>query len=160
MESLSAELRNEKQLSSSAMALAKRASKETAAIKRAIQSLGCKVHFASGGDTTADIETIPVKTSQKSMFSPSTRESVGIVRHEDKSDLSVSISVEADDVSNNPFGRVCDTLCPLRTRDGGCRWPDAGCAQLASQFIGVKADYEALDSLSIYEGYFKTVSTL
>uniref|UniRef100_A0A6N2LPY9 phosphatidylinositol-3,5-bisphosphate 3-phosphatase n=1 Tax=Salix viminalis TaxID=40686 RepID=A0A6N2LPY9_SALVM len=157
MESLSAELRNEKQLSSSAMALAKRASKETAAIKRAIQSLGCKVHFASGGDTTADIETIPVKTSQKSMFSPSTRESVGIVRHEEKSDLSVSISVEADDVSNNPFGRVCDTLCPLRTRDGGCRWPDAGCAQLASQFIGVKADYEALDSLSIYEGYFKTM---
>jgi myotubularin-related protein 1/2 len=102
-----------------------------------------------------------VKNSQKSVFSPSTRESVGIVQHEDKSDLSVSISVAADDVvSNNPFGRVCDTLCPLRTRDGGCRWPDAGCAQLASQFIGVKADYEALDSLSIYEGYFKTVSTL
>ncbi|KAI9389307.1 hypothetical protein POPTR_008G026900v4 [Populus trichocarpa] len=161
VESLSAELRNEKQLSSSAMALAKRASKETAAIKRAIQSLGCKVHYASGGDTTVDIETSPVKNSQKSVFSPSTRESVGIVQHEDKSDLSVSISVAADDVvSNNPFGRVCDTLCPLRTRDGGCRWPDAGCAQLASQFIGVKADYEALDSLSIYEGYFKTVSTL
>ncbi|KAL9402791.1 hypothetical protein Peur_006640 [Populus x canadensis] len=158
VESLSAELRNEKQLSSSAMALAKRASKETAAIKRAVQSLGCKVHYASGGDTTVDIETSPVKISQKSVFSPSTRESVGIVQHEDKSDLSVSISVAADDVvSNNPFGRVCDTLCPLRTRDGGCRWPDAGCAQLASQFIGVKADYEALDSLSIYEGYFKTM---
>ncbi|KAG6763457.1 hypothetical protein POTOM_030874 [Populus tomentosa] len=161
VESLSAELRNEKQRSSSAMALAKRASMETAAIKRAIQSLGCKVHYASGGDTTVDIETSPVKNSQKSVFSPSTRESVGIVQHEDKSNLSVSISVAADDVvSNNPFGRVCDTLCPLRTRDGGCRWPDAGCAQLASQFIGVKADYEALDSLSIYEGYFKTVSTL
>ncbi|KAL3581318.1 hypothetical protein D5086_015650 [Populus alba] len=161
VESLSAELRNEKQRSSSAMALAKRASMETAAIKRAIQSLGCKVHYASGGDTTVDIETSPVKISQKSVFSPFTRESVGIVQHEDKSDLSVSISVAADDVvSNNPFGRVCDTLCPLRTRDGGCRWPDAGCAQLASQFIGVKADYEALDSLSIYEGYFKTVSTL
>ncbi|XP_061985326.1 phosphatidylinositol-3-phosphatase myotubularin-1-like isoform X2 [Populus nigra] len=158
VESLSAELRNEKQLSSSAMALAKRASKETAAIKRAVQSLGCKVHYASGGDTTVDIETSPVKISQKSVFSPSTRESVGIVQHEDKSDLSVSISVAADDVvSSNPFGRVCDTLCPLRTRDGGCRWPDAGCAQLASQFIGVKADYEALDSLSIYEGYFKTM---
>ncbi|KAJ6986718.1 phosphatidylinositol-3-phosphatase myotubularin-1-like isoform X2 [Populus alba x Populus x berolinensis] len=157
VESLSAELRNEKQRSSSAMALAKRASMETAAIKRAIQSLGCKVHYASGGDTTVDIETSPVKISQKSVFSPFTRESVGIVQHEDKSDLSVSISVAADDVvSNNPFGRVCDTLCPLRTRDGGCRWPDAGCAQLASQFIGVKADYEALDSLSIYEGYFKT----
>ncbi|XP_034890520.1 phosphatidylinositol-3-phosphatase myotubularin-1 isoform X3 [Populus alba] len=158
VESLSAELRNEKQRSSSAMALAKRASMETAAIKRAIQSLGCKVHYASGGDTTVDIETSPVKISQKSVFSPFTRESVGIVQHEDKSDLSVSISVAADDVvSNNPFGRVCDTLCPLRTRDGGCRWPDAGCAQLASQFIGVKADYEALDSLSIYEGYFKTM---
>ncbi|XP_011010400.1 PREDICTED: phosphatidylinositol-3-phosphatase myotubularin-1-like isoform X2 [Populus euphratica] len=158
VESLSAELQNEKQVSSSAMALAKRASKETAAIKRAIQSLGCKVHYASSGDTTVDIETSPVKISHNSVFSPCTRESFGIVQLEDKSDLSVSISVAGDDVvSNNPFGRVCDTLCPLRTRDGGCRWPDAGCAQLASQFIGVKADYEALDSLSIYEGYFKTM---
>ncbi|KAJ6892549.1 phosphatidylinositol-3-phosphatase myotubularin-1 isoform X1 [Populus alba x Populus x berolinensis] len=161
MESLSAELQNEKRLSSSAMALAKRASKESAAIKRAIQSLGCKVHFAGGGDTTVDIETNPMGITQESVFSHSKRESDGIVQHQYSSDLSISISAVTDDVvSNNPLNRVCDAICPSRSRDGGCRWPDAGCAQLCSQFIGVKANYDAIDSLSIYETYFDTVSTL
>ncbi|KAJ6432973.1 hypothetical protein OIU84_020079 [Salix udensis] len=146
MESLSAELQNEKRLSSNAMTLAKRANKECAAIKRAIQSLGCKVHFA-GGDTPVDIET--------------KRESGGIVQHQYNSDLSISISVMADDVvSDNSLGGVCDAICPLRSRDGGCRWPEAGCAQSCSQFIGVKANYDAIDSLSIYETYFDSVSTL
>ncbi|KAJ6717559.1 MYOTUBULARIN-RELATED [Salix purpurea] len=136
MEWLSAELQNEKRLSSNAMTLAKRANKECAAIKRAIQSLGCKVHFA-GGDTPVDIETNPM----------------GMTKRE--SDLSISISVVADDVvSDNPLGGVCDAICPLRSRDGGCRWPEAGCAQSCSQFIGVKANYDAIDSLSIYETYF------
>ncbi|KAJ6892551.1 phosphatidylinositol-3-phosphatase myotubularin-1 isoform X1 [Populus alba x Populus x berolinensis] len=157
MESLSAELQNEKRLSSSAMALAKRASKESAAIKRAIQSLGCKVHFAGGGDTTVDIETNPMGITQESVFSHSKRESDGIVQHQYSSDLSISISAVTDDVvSNNPLNRVCDAICPSRSRDGGCRWPDAGCAQLCSQFIGVKANYDAIDSLSIYETYFDT----
>jgi myotubularin-related protein 1/2 len=161
MESLSAELQNEKRLSSSAMALAKRASKESAAIKRAIQSLGCKVHFAGGGDTTVDIETNPMGITQESVFSHSKRESDGIVQHQYNSDLSISISAVADDVvSNNPLDRVCGAICPSRARDGGCRWPEAGCAQLCSQFIGVKANYDAIDSLSIYETYFDTVSTL
>ncbi|KAI5575425.1 hypothetical protein BDE02_10G209700 [Populus trichocarpa] len=157
MESLSAELQNEKRLSSSAMALAKRASKESAAIKRAIQSLGCKVHFAGGGDTTVDIETNPMGITQESVFSHSKRESDGIVQHQYNSDLSISISAVADDVvSNNPLDRVCGAICPSRARDGGCRWPEAGCAQLCSQFIGVKANYDAIDSLSIYETYFDT----
>ncbi|KAG6760449.1 hypothetical protein POTOM_036971 [Populus tomentosa] len=161
MESLSAELQNEKRLSSSAMALAKRASKESAAIKRAIQSLGCKVHFAGGGDTTVDIETNPMGITQESVFSHSKRESDGIVQHQYSSDLSISISAVTDDVvSNNPLDRVCDAICPSRSRDGGCRWPEAGCAQLCSQFIGVKANYDAIDSLSIYETYFDTAAAL
>ncbi|KAJ6311425.1 hypothetical protein OIU77_013233 [Salix suchowensis] len=152
MESLSAELQNEKRLSSHAMTLAKRANKECAAIKRAIQSLGCRVHFA-GGDTPVDIETNPMGMTK--------RESDGIVQHQYNSDLSISISVVADDVvSDNPLGGVCDAICPLSSRDGGCRWPEAGCAQSCSQFIGVKANYDAIDSLSIYETYFDSVSTL
>lgn len=155
MELLSADLQNEKQVSSSAMILAKRASKESEAVKRAIQSLGCKVHFSSGGDCTVDVESSQIEPPLKSSFS-SRREADGAVQHDDKSDLSVSITVMADDVvSSNPIDRVCETLCPLRMRDGGCRWPDAGCAQLASQFVGLKANYEAFDKLSIYDSYFQ-----
>uniref|UniRef100_A0A2P2L1M3 Uncharacterized protein MANES_10G054700 n=1 Tax=Rhizophora mucronata TaxID=61149 RepID=A0A2P2L1M3_RHIMU len=155
MESLSADLRNEKQLSSSALALAKRTNKENTAIKRAIRSLGCNVHFNSSGDTTVDIESIPKETSRK--YSTSQRESDCTIQHDEKPDLSVVVSIVADDdVSDNPFSQVCETLCPLRTRDGGCRWPDASCAQLSSQFVGVRANFDAFDSLSIYDGYFKT----
>ncbi|GKU91610.1 hypothetical protein SLEP1_g5463 [Rubroshorea leprosula] len=155
LESITTELRNEKQVSSSAMKLAKRGSKENAAIKRAIQSLGCKVHFSSSGDCSVNVESNPADTSQIFMQSSSRRESDGAVEGDEKSDLSVSITfVEDDDVSSSPLGRVCETLCPLRTRDGGCRWPDAGCAQLGSQFVGLKADFDAFDQLSIYDSYF------
>jgi myotubularin-related protein 1/2 len=157
MESLSAELRNEKQLSSLAMNHAKRASKENEAIKRAVQSLGCKVHFSNSGDCTVGIESNPTETPQKFFNSPSKREGDGTLQHDEKSDLSVSITLMADDViPNNPIGRVCETLCPLRTRDGVCRWPDAGCAQLSSQFVGLKANFDAFDQLSIYDSYFQS----
>lgn len=155
MESLSAELRNEKQISSSAMSLAKTASKESEAIKRAVQSLGCKVHFSNSGDCTVDVENRLIDT-KKSSFSTAKRDSDDALQHNEKSDLSVSITVVADDaVPSNPIGRMCETLCPLRTRDGCCRWPDAGCAQLGSQFVGLKANFDAFDRLSIYDSYFQ-----
>ncbi|KAF5959344.1 hypothetical protein HYC85_000553 [Camellia sinensis] len=155
MESLTSALQNEKQISISAMNLATRANKESAAIKRAIQSLGCKVHFSGSGDCTVDIENDPTEMPKKFMQSPSKREPDGTKQNDDKSDLSVSITVVADDANtNNPITRVCESLCPLRTRDGGCRWPDAGCAQLGSQFVGLKANFDAFDRLSIYESYF------
>ncbi|XP_022745109.1 phosphatidylinositol-3-phosphatase myotubularin-1-like isoform X2 [Durio zibethinus] len=157
METLNAELRNEKQVSSSAMNLAKRASKESAAIKRAMQSLGCRVDFTSSGICTVDVESNPKETSQKLMHSPPRRESDGTLGRDDKSDLSLSITAVADDVvSGNPLGRVCETLCPLYTRDGGCRWPDAACAQLGSQHVGLTADFDAFDRLSINEEYFQS----
>lgn len=138
------------------MSLAKRASKESEAIKRAIQSLGCKVHFSSSSDCTVDIENSLMHTPQKFTYSPSKRESNPITQSDEKSDLSVSITVVADDVAqSNPIGRMCETLCPLRTQDGGCKWPDAGCAQLSSQFVGLKANFDAFDRLSIYDGYFQ-----
>ena len=43
----------------------------------------------------------------------------------------------------------------LRIGDGGCRWPDAGCAQLGSQFVGLKANFD-FDRLSIYDSYFQS----
>ncbi|KAG4169331.1 hypothetical protein ERO13_A12G088900v2 [Gossypium hirsutum] len=156
METLEAELRNEKRLSSSAMNLAQRASKESAAIKRAILSLGCRVNYTSNGDCTVDVESNPTESQEKSMQSPPRKESDGTKERDDNSDLSVSVTVVSDDVSSSPLGQVCETLCPLRTRDGSCQWPSAGCAQLGSQFVGLKANFDAFDHLSIYDSYFES----
>lgn len=154
VESLTADLQWERQQNTYAVNLAKKASKENAAIKRAIQSLGCKVQFSGNGDCTVDIEANPTVSPQVSMYSYSQRESDAIQRDE-KSDLSVSITVVGDEVlPNNPITRVCESLCPMRTRDGGCRWPDAGCAQFGSQFVGLRANFDAFDRLSIYDSYF------
>lgn len=149
MDSLAAELRNEKVISKSAKELASQATRESAAIKRALQSLGCKVHFSGDGDCTVGIESNPTEIPQKS------EESAGGGVSSEKSELSVSVAVLADDVSNSPINRFCESLCPLRTREGGCRWPDAGCAQFGSQFVGLKANFDAFDRLSIYDGYFQ-----
>ncbi|KAL5569526.1 hypothetical protein UlMin_026101 [Ulmus minor] len=156
VDSLNAELRNERHSSNSALILANRAKKETDAIKRAIESLGCNVHFSRSGDCTVDVENSLIDTSKK-FTSTSRRQSGSTVQTDESSDLSVSITVMADDVvpSNNPLDRVCETLCPLRTRDGGCKWPDAVCAQVGSQFVGLKANFDAFDRLSIYDGYFQ-----
>ncbi|XP_038993142.1 phosphatidylinositol-3-phosphatase myotubularin-1-like isoform X1 [Hibiscus syriacus] len=158
MEILNADLQNEKQVSSSAMNLAKRASKESAAIQRAVESLGCRVNFANSInsiDCTVDGESSPTETSQRSSFPR--RESEGTTGRDDKSDLSVSITVVADDVArSSPLGRVCETLCPLRAQGRGCQWPDAACAQLGSQFVGLKANVDAFDRLSIYDHYFQS----
>lgn len=155
MESLAAELRNEKLISSSAKDLANRATRESTAIKRALQSLGCKVHLSGDGDCTVGIESNSTEIPRKSLYISSKGESTGSAHHDEKSDLSVSVTVLTDDVSNDPINRFCESLCPLRTRDGGCRWPDAGCAQFGSQFVGLKANFDAFDRLSIYDGYFQ-----
>nr|POE81396.1 phosphatidylinositol-3-phosphatase myotubularin-1 [Quercus suber] len=95
MESLSAELRNEKQLGSLATNQAKRASKENEAIKRAVQSLGCNVHFSTTGDCTFGIESNPPEIPQKFINSSSKRN--GTLQNDEKSDLSVSITLSIYD---------------------------------------------------------------
>ncbi|XP_044461637.1 phosphatidylinositol-3-phosphatase myotubularin-1-like [Mangifera indica] len=147
VELLTEQLQNERQLRSTAMNLAMKASKESAAVKRAIEALGCKVQFGSTGDCAVGIEGNPTESQMTG--------SDGSLQHAGKSDFSVSVTV-TDDVSNNPIGRACEALCPLRTREGGCRWPDAGCAQLGSQFVGLRANFDAFDQLSIYDSYFQS----
>lgn len=153
MESLTVELRNEKLSSSSAWNLTKRARKEIAAIKRAMQSLGCKIHFSEDSECVG-IENNAAGIPQKSIYSASDEESSGYFQHDNKSDMSVFDTVLADDPVN-PITRVCESICPLRTRDGGCRWPDAECARFGSEFVGLKANFNALDRLSIYDSYFQ-----
>jgi len=151
MESLNAELRREKQLNNSAMNMAKTTSKENMAIKRAIQSMGCKVHVSGSGECTVDIESNP-----DILCCSSRKESNSTVR-DDKTDLPVSVLVTADDVDGNSgIVRVCETLCPFGSGGGGCRWPNGGCAQQGSQYVGLKANFDAFDQLSIDDSYFKS----
>lgn len=156
VEQLTTELQREKHISNSAMDMAKKASKESASIKRAIQSLGCKVHLSNNGDCALDFSSFPRDTQQRVSPSPSKRNPDGNNgQFDEKSNLSVSISVMSD--NDNPSGSVsrpCENLCPLRSREGNCNWPSAGCAQLGSQYIGFKANFEAFDKLSIHDTYF------
>lgn len=157
MESMTDELRIEKLSSNSARDWARRANKESAAIKRAVQSLGCKVHFSEDGDCIVSIENNPTEIPQKSLFSVSEMQSSGYLQRDENSDNPICVADVADDGDlDNPITRVCESLCPLRTREGGCRWPDAGCAQFGSQFVGLKANFDAFDRLSIYDSYFES----
>lgn len=151
MEAVKAEIRNEKQASSSAMILARKATRENDIIKRAIQSLGCRIHVSENNDCTINIENNLINLPERITSSPSTRE------NDEKPDMSISVTLtpDNDDVIANPILRVCENLCPQRTREGGCKWPDAGCAQLESQFVGLRANYDAFDRLSIYDSYFQ-----
>ncbi|XP_009125564.1 phosphatidylinositol-3-phosphatase myotubularin-2 isoform X1 [Brassica rapa] len=133
VESLSEELRKERNISRAAKESAKRAIKERGVISRAVQSLGCKVNFTRSGDCTVEVEDGPQKCSHS-------------IPHDVSESISSSVSED----------KVCEALlCPLRAREGTCRWPDAGCcAQNGSQFVGLKANFEAFEKLSIYDSYF------
>lgn len=139
-------------MNSSAAHLARHASKENVVIKRALESLGWKVHFSSSGDCTVDIENYPLSNLPRAKQSMSKGMSDG----DEKPDLSVSITVVGDDMISDTSvsDSVCESLCPFRQHDEGCRWPDAGCSQFGSQLVGLKANFDAFDRLSIYDSYF------
>ncbi|XP_076902060.1 phosphatidylinositol-3-phosphatase myotubularin-1-like isoform X2 [Bidens hawaiensis] len=156
MEAVKAEIRNEKQISSTAMNLARKANRENDIIKRAIQSLGCRIHVSGNDDCTINIESNLNNLPERLTSSRSTRGSPNAYDEKTETPLSVTLTPdEDDDVSENPILRVCENLCPQRTRDGGCKWPDSSCAQLESQFLGLRANYDAFDRLSIYDSYFQ-----
>uniref|UniRef100_M1CLW4 Phosphoprotein phosphatase n=1 Tax=Solanum tuberosum TaxID=4113 RepID=M1CLW4_SOLTU len=154
VESLATELRNEKLASTSARDAVKRSSKETATIKRAVQSLGFNVYFTADGDCNVGIERNPTEIPQRSICSVLTKDINGTVSHSEKADLSEPVSMMEDNVSDNPLIRVCGSLCPMHTRDGECQLPNAGCTQFQSQLVDFKANFDAFDRLSIYDSYF------
>ncbi|KAG6418678.1 hypothetical protein SASPL_120882 [Salvia splendens] len=154
--SLTDELRNEKLSNSSIRDWARSAKRENVAIKRAIQSLGCKVQFSEDGDCIVGIENIATEIPQKSLFSIVDVQSSLYMQSDEKPDSLVYVTRDEDDDSINPIDRVCESLCPLCTREGGCRWPEAGCDQFGSQFVGLKANFDAFDRLSIYDSYIQS----
>ncbi|KAF7108807.1 hypothetical protein CFC21_109198 [Triticum aestivum] len=145
MESMLTDLQRERRASSSALAMAQRARRENVAIKRAIQTIGCTVNFSTNENQ--------VDKSEEMSYS-FRREADTVSQQDDNADLSVSISAIEDSlVSETPSNQVCETLCPFRSREG-CRWPHAACAQLGSQFVGLKANFDAFDRLSVKDCYF------
>lgn len=146
-----AELQKERQLRNSALAMAKRTSRESLAIRRAVQSLGCKVNFLGGGNDAVNTSWLEAREGP----SFSSRSDTDAGGHPDeKADLFVSISAAEDNrVCDFPDSLVCESICPFRSREG-CKWPDAACAQFGSQFVGLKANFDAFDRLSIHDSYF------
>ena len=138
------DLQREKHASSTALATAQSAQRENAAIKKAIESIGCTIKFSTSEDE-----------DRTEVLSCSLRRGAdGRAQQDENGDFSVSISAIEDSlVSDAPGDHFCEALCPLRTREG-CRWPDAPCAQLGSQFVGLKANFDAFDRLSIQDCYF------
>ncbi|EPS72804.1 hypothetical protein M569_01952, partial [Genlisea aurea] len=152
LNSLSSELKREKLMNQSASDHARRATKETSSIKRALKSLGCRVRFSLDGDCFVGIDNDEIP-HQRSLFSvlESQRSESG------KCDEDPSIAGGgADDGGGGTFHRVCETLCPLWGGEGGCRWPDGVCAQFGSQFVGLKANFDAFDRLAIDDSYFES----
>ncbi|XP_006660379.1 phosphatidylinositol-3-phosphatase myotubularin-1-like [Oryza brachyantha] len=145
MESMQLELHREKRASSSALAIAQRSQRESVAIRKAVRSLGCTVNFAMNESQLERAEGLTYSFRRETDTEP----------QQDKSpDFSVSITAIEDSlVSETPSNHICESLCPFRTREG-CRWPDAACAQLGSQFVGLKANFDAFDRLSVQDSYF------
>ncbi|KAI9124633.1 hypothetical protein K1719_004555 [Acacia pycnantha] len=160
MESLSSELQTEKQLRWSTTNMNNKTSRENVAIKRAIQSLGCRFHLSDSGDCVFDIESNLMGSSQTTMHLSTWKDLDSSTSHDDKKDPSVSVAAteddDHDDLANNPIVRVCEALCSLHTPNGRCKWPNAGCARLSSQLVGLRANFDAFDQLSIDENYFKS----
>ncbi|EHA8588476.1 hypothetical protein COCNU_scaffold005364G000010 [Cocos nucifera] len=106
VESLAAELQKEKQVSSSALAMARRANRESLAIKRAIQSLGCKIHFSSNGNHAADFGSTPLETRE--VLTGSFRgESDAGGQLDEKADFLVTISaIEDSMIPDHPINEL------------------------------------------------------
>ncbi|KAF8653973.1 hypothetical protein HU200_062113 [Digitaria exilis] len=145
MESMKQDLQRERRASNTTLATAQRAQRENAAIKKAIESIGCTIKFSMSENQEDRTEVLSCSLR---------RGTDGRDQEDENGDFSVSISAIEDSlVSEAPGDHFCESLCPFRTREG-CRWPDAPCAQLGSQFVGLKANFDAFDRLSIQDCYF------
>ncbi|KAL6859179.1 hypothetical protein ACP4OV_018181 [Aristida adscensionis] len=145
MESLKEDLQRERRASMTSLAMAQNAQRENAAIKKAIESIGCTIKFSANENQVDKTEVLSYSFR---------RDTDARAQQDENADISVSISAIEDSlVSESPGDHFCESLCPFRTREG-CRWPDAPCAQLGSQFVGLKANFDAFDRLSIQDCYF------
>ncbi|MCO5560846.1 hypothetical protein L7F22_014466 [Adiantum nelumboides] len=147
---MSEELRAEKQASLSTTASLARFEKENNAIKRALQAIGCKVRFSESGAVLSSSEDEETSNPEGSRSAHRTNFLGANIE-----DLAVSVSVAPDtDLSAEFLRRPCRDTCDSENEEG-CRWPASGCARLGSGFAGIRANFGALENLSIDDSYFE-----
>ncbi|MCO5597459.1 hypothetical protein L7F22_051537 [Adiantum nelumboides] len=147
---MSEELRAEKQASLSTTAALARIEKENNAIKRALQAIGCKVRFSESGAVLSSSEDEETSNPEGRRSAHGTNFLGANIE-----DLAVSVSVAPDtDLSAEFLRRPCGDTCDSENEEG-CRWPASGCARLGSGFAGIRANFGALENLSIDDSYFE-----
>lgn len=157
------QLREEQEGRIAAMAAAMRGRRETAALKQVIEAVGCNIRINNLAPQLLDasIEDSPDFTGVRGERSCQTSSTVGgNVKDDDNMErqLSVSVSLRSDvdgtvDVFRRPCGADFNSSCRLRLGES-CRWPQTGCARIGSAFVGLRADFGALERLAILESYF------
>lgn len=157
------QLREEKEGRLSAMATAMRGRRETAALKQVIEAVGCKIrinnlspHLLDASDEDS-VDPAGGRGENRGQTSSTAGSNVKEDDAEERQ-LSVSVSMRSDmdgttDVFRRPCGADYNSSCRLRPGES-CRWPQTGCARIGSAFIGLRADFAALERLAILESYF------
>ncbi|XP_024360704.1 phosphatidylinositol-3-phosphatase myotubularin-1 isoform X1 [Physcomitrium patens] len=155
------QLREEQQARLSAMAAAMRGRRETAALKQVIEAVGCKIRINSVAPQlidASDEDSPDTGRGGNIGQNPSNQGGNSRENDSDEQQLSVSVSMRPDtdsttDVIRRPCGAEYHSSCRLRPGET-CRWPQTSCARIGSSFIGLRADFGALERLSILDSYF------
>ena len=153
---MSDELRAEKQASSSSISSSLRLEKENIAIKRALRAMGCRVRFSDSDTVLALSSSDEDEDSVSSMMIPKKKVEIPNKSNGKSAleDLAVSVSVMSEeDLPVDLLRRTCGDECDLENEEG-CKWPTNGCARVGSAFMGLKANFDALEHLSILDRYF------
>ncbi|KAG6556234.1 hypothetical protein Mapa_002175 [Marchantia paleacea] len=154
---LEEERQKEKQQRIAAITEAGQAQQETAALRRVLQAMGCKVRISkanSGGNYSEGELLYEEDLEDTTDGSPHDQPDVDLNRTEP---LAVSISLEGDSTAFH-IRRACGVdgalSCSSSQTGDVCKWPQGRCARLGSAFLGLKADFQALEQLSILDCYF------
>lgn len=152
------QLREEKEGRIQAMASAMRRRRESAALKQMIEAVGCKIrinNLAPHSLDASDDDSSPDGCGDRAQASSTTALAEDENSSDERGQLSVSVSIQPDMDATTDVYRRPDYNSNCRLRPGeSCRWPQTGCARIGSAFIGLRADFAALERLAILESYF------
>ncbi|CAM6099841.1 unnamed protein product [Calypogeia fissa] len=158
------QLKSERHKRTSAVSVAGRAQQETAALKRVLDAMGCKIRISKAKSANYSEGVVNYEESFDDSDDPdSASEDQGPPAADGEGEdelgkqLAVSVSMEGDSAAFH-LRRACgadDALsCSSQKLGELCKWPQTRCARLGSAFVGLKADFGALEQLSILDCYF------
>ncbi|KAL3687052.1 hypothetical protein R1sor_013361 [Riccia sorocarpa] len=156
---LEEQLQSERQHRTSLMTEAGQAQQESAALKRVLQAMGCKIRIskAQSGGNYSEGEVLYEEDYNDESDSFSRGEQDADRNRTSTEPLAVSVTFGGDQTAIH-VRRTCGMdgalVCSGSHDEDICTWPQSGCARLGSAFVGLKADFTALEQLSILDGYF------